>query len=75
MHMFNNKPSLKKYTECSQVSAEDSVFQKLGIHVWGQPIKLVQVASTSQLRENQRNNFLLFEIVPSHFSGASEVQT
>ena len=43
--------------------------------LWGQPIKLVQVASTSELRENQWNDRLFFEIVPCHFCGASEVQT
>ena len=41
----------------------------------GQPIKLAQVASTSELLENQRNALLFFEIVPCHFCGASEVQT
>ena len=29
-------PPLKNDTECSQVSAENSVFQKLGIHTKGQ---------------------------------------
>ena len=43
--------------------------------LWGQPIKLAQVASTSELHENQRNDILFFEIVPSHSCGASEVQT
>ena len=43
--------------------------------LWGQPIKLIQVASTSELRENQQNDLLFFEIVPCHFFGASEVQT
>ena len=43
--------------------------------VWGQPIKLVQAASTSELCENRQNNLLFFEIVPCHFCGASEVQT
>ena len=43
--------------------------------LWGQLIKLIQVAPTSELRENQRNNLLFFEIVPCHFCGASEVQT
>jgi hypothetical protein len=43
--------------------------------LWGQPIKLIQVASNSELRENQWNNILFFEIVPSHFFGTSEVQT
>ena len=40
--------------------------------LWGQPIKLAQVASTSELHENQRNDLLFFEIVPSHCFGASE---
>jgi hypothetical protein len=43
--------------------------------LWDQPIKLAQVASTSELLENQRNALLFFEIVPCHFCGASEVQT
>jgi hypothetical protein len=43
--------------------------------LWGQPIKLAQVASTSKLYENQRKDLLFFEIVPCHFCGASEVQT
>ena len=43
--------------------------------LWGQPIKQNQVASTSELRENQLNDLLFFEIVPCHFFGASEVQT
>ena len=48
----------------------------LGLDVlWGQPIKLIQVASNSELRENQWNDLLFFEIVPSHCFGASEVQT
>ena len=42
---------------------------------WGQPIKLIQVASNSELRENQWNDLLFFEIVPSHCFRASEVQT
>ena len=37
----------------------------------GQLIKLIQVASTSELRDNQRNDLVFFEIVPSHFCGAS----
>ena len=32
----------------------------------GQPIKLIHVASTSELRKNQQNDILFFEIVPSH---------
>ena len=34
--------------------------------LWGQPIKLAQVASTSELLENQRNTIFLFEIGPYH---------
>ena len=41
--------------------------------LWGQPIKLAQVASTSELCENQQNDLRFFEIVPCHFCGASEV--
>ena len=43
--------------------------------LWGQPIKLIQVASNSELRENQWNDLFFFEIVPCHCFGASEVQT
>ena len=43
--------------------------------LWGQPIKLIQVASNTEFRENQLNNLLFFEIVPSHCFGASKVQT
>ena len=43
--------------------------------LWGQPNKLIQVAFTSELRENQQSDLLFFEIVPCHFCGASEVQT
>ena len=43
--------------------------------LWGQRIKLIQVASDSELHENQWNDLLFFEIVPSHCFGASEVQT
>ena len=43
--------------------------------LWGQPIKLVQVASTSELLENQWNDLIFFEIDPCHFCGASEQQT
>ena len=41
---------------------------------WGQPIKLIQLASNSELHENQWNDLLFFEIVPSHCLGASEAQ-
>ena len=40
--------------------------------LWGQPIKLIQVASASELHENQRNDLLFFKIVPCHCFGASE---
>ena len=43
--------------------------------LWGQMIKLIQVACNSELCENQWNDLLFFEIVPSHCFGASEVQT
>ena len=43
--------------------------------LWGQPIKFIQVASTSELLENQWNVPLFFDIVPSHCFVASEVQT
>ena len=35
--------------------------------LWGQPIKLIQVAFNSELRENQWNNLLVFENFPCHF--------
>ena len=40
--------------------------------LWDQPIKLAQVASTSELLENQRNDLGFFKIIPSHFCRASE---
>ena len=40
--------------------------------LWGQPIKLAQVASTSELLENQRNDLVFFKLNPSHFCRASE---
>ena len=40
--------------------------------LWGQPIKLTQVASTSELLENPRNDLVFFKIIPSHFCRASE---
>ena len=43
--------------------------------LWGQAIKLAQVASTSELHENQRNDLLFYEMVSCHSRGASEVQT
>ena len=43
--------------------------------LWGQRIKLIQVALNSELRENQWKDHLFFEIVPSHCFGASEAST
>jgi hypothetical protein len=39
--------------------------------LWGQRIKLAQVASTSELLENQRNDLVFFKIIPAHFCRAS----
>ena len=33
--------------------------------LWGQPIKLIQVASNSELHENQLKDLRFFEILPS----------
>ena len=33
--------------------------------LWGQPIKLVQVASTLELLENQWKDLVFFKIIPS----------
>ena len=35
--------------------------------LWCQPIKLAQVASTSELLETQWNDLVFFKIIPSHF--------
>jgi hypothetical protein len=40
--------------------------------LWGQSIKLAQVASASELLENQQNDLVFFKIIPSHFCRASE---
>ena len=40
--------------------------------LWGQRIKLAHVASTSEFLENQQNDFVFIEIIPSHFCMASE---
>ena len=32
------------------------------LHTWGQPIKLIQVASTSELHENQWNDLIFFAV-------------
>ena len=37
--------------------------------LWGQPIKLTQVASNSELRENQLNDLLFFTLFPLISSG------
>jgi hypothetical protein len=58
--MTGNKPKICKLTVC------------IVDVLWGQPIKLVQVASTSELRKNQQNDLLFFKIIPSHFRRASE---
>ena len=49
-----------------------SVLQYILDVLWGQPIKLAQVASTSELLENQRNHLVFIKIIPSHFCRASE---
>ena len=41
--------------------------------LWGQPIKFAQVASTSELLENQWNDLVFFVIIPSDFCRASGV--
>ena len=41
--------------------------------LWGQPIKLVQVASTSELHDNQWNDLLSIEIIPRDFCGAPDI--
>ena len=51
----------------------DSIYGTVLDVLWGQPIQLIQVSSNSELRENQWNDLLFFEIVPSHCSGASEI--
>ena len=42
--------------------------------LWGQPIKLIQVASNSELPQNQWNNHIFFEIVPSHCFGPQNLK-
>ena len=49
----------------------------IGMHyvidvLWGQPIKLANVASTSELLENQRIDLVFFKIIPSYFCRASD---
>ena len=50
----------------------DSIYGTVLDVLWDQPIQLIQVASNSELRENQWNDLIFFEIVPSHCFGASE---
>ena len=40
--------------------------------LWSQPIKLAQVASTSELLKNLRNDLIFFKIISSHFCRTSE---
>ena len=40
--------------------------------LWGQSIKLIQVASNSELHEDQWNDLFFFQIFPSHCFVASE---
>ena len=51
------------FLEMPPLNSNDNIIDVL----WGQPIKQNQVASTSELCENQRNDLLFFEIVPYHF--------
>ena len=54
-------------------SSSNPILCKYALDVLGgQPIKIAQVASTSELLENQQNKFLFFKIIPSHFCRASE---
>ena len=43
--------------------------------LWCQPIKLIQVASNSELYENQQNDLLFFEIVPCDSFRSTELKT
>ena len=43
--------------------------------LWGQPIKLIQVVSTSEFHEYRWNDLDFIFFVPSTCCGASEVQT
>ena len=65
---FATSSGLKQHTHIHRYISTKYLVDVL----WGQPIKLIQVACISELRENQRNNLLFFEIVPSHCFGASE---
>ena len=69
-----NQPSISENNNFRTSNTSATYTYMLDV-LWGQPIKLIQVASTSELRENQRNDLLFFEIVPCHFCWVSEVQT
>ena len=79
LHGINEKAPLHIY--CAESFSLDfvKIGQKRNHYIldvlWGQPVKLVQVASTSELLENQRNDLVFFKIIlfmPSHFCRASE---
>ena len=70
VHYFNAINAV----QCANLKAYLPTYYTLDV-LWGQRIKLIQVASTSELHENQRNDLLFFEIVPCHFLGGPEVQT
>ena len=54
-------PWLLRHKQCRSVDV-----------LWGQQIKLIQVAYNSELSENQWNDLFFFEIVPFYCFGASE---
>ena len=62
---------------CGYVDSKDGSFSGTCLLnvLWGQWIKLIQVVFSLELLENQWNDLLFIEIVPSHCFGASEVQT
>ena len=64
------KPNMFEYYETSTFT--ETQYEYLLDVLCGQPIKLAQVASTSELLENQRNDLVFFKIIPSHFCRASE---
>ena len=59
--MFRNYWQIIFFTVFSFYSLKDCWVDVL----WDQPIKLIQVASNSELRENQWNDLLFFEIDPT----------
>ena len=70
---FRNGSKLKFYKYAARLEVYVNLSRYVLDVLWGQPIKLIQVASNSELRENQWNDLLFFEIVPAHCFGASEV--